>query len=199
MVESACGLVCLVLGWFLGSSFLSPPSVFSSLPSTMTWAPCPHGVRTRGKNSAVSILRARFKKAQAKPSFRPLFLQQRAPQGHSLNAQGAKVTSLRGAPLSSASPFSLSLPPLPDNRHASRTTDQLKGLCHKMGLFHGLLGRATTDSSGQGSDWLTINNAGFVLPLDMALLVTAWWVGRGLLTGSAALRSCADHADRLSL
>ena len=21
----------------------------SSLPSTMTWAPCPHGVRTRGK------------------------------------------------------------------------------------------------------------------------------------------------------
>ena len=32
--------------WFglvLGSSFLSPPSVCSSLP------PCPHGVRTRGK------------------------------------------------------------------------------------------------------------------------------------------------------
>ena len=49
MVESACGLGCLVLGWFLGSSFLSPPSAFSSLPSTMTWAPCPHGVRTRGK------------------------------------------------------------------------------------------------------------------------------------------------------
>ena len=40
--------------WFvlvLGSLFLSPPSVCSSLPSTMTWAPCPHGVRTRGKNS----------------------------------------------------------------------------------------------------------------------------------------------------
>ena len=54
MVESACGLGCLVLGWFLGSSFLSPPSVFSSLPSTMTWAPCPHGVRTRGKKQTYS-------------------------------------------------------------------------------------------------------------------------------------------------
>ena len=54
MVESACGLGCLVLGWFLGSSFLSPPSVFSSLPSTMTWAPCPHGVRTRGKKIFMS-------------------------------------------------------------------------------------------------------------------------------------------------
>ena len=57
MVESACGLGCLVLGWFLGSSFLSPPSVFSSLPSTMTWAPCPHGVRTRGKNALLQAVR----------------------------------------------------------------------------------------------------------------------------------------------
>ena len=56
MVESACGLGCLVLGWFLGSSFLSPPSVFSSLPSTMTWAPCPHGVRTRGKKKFSSTV-----------------------------------------------------------------------------------------------------------------------------------------------
>ena len=41
-------------GLVFGSSFLSPPSVFSSLPSTMTWAPCPHGVRTRGKKNSVS-------------------------------------------------------------------------------------------------------------------------------------------------
>ena len=39
--------VCLVWCWV--SLFLSPPSDCSSLPSTMTWAPCPHGVRTRGK------------------------------------------------------------------------------------------------------------------------------------------------------
>ena len=61
MVETACGLGCLVFGlafgvlvWFglvLGSLFLSPPSACSSLPSTMTWAPCPHGVRTRGKKT----------------------------------------------------------------------------------------------------------------------------------------------------
>ena len=31
------------------SLYFSPPSDCSSLPSTMTWAPCPHGVRTRGK------------------------------------------------------------------------------------------------------------------------------------------------------
>ena len=41
--------VCLVWCWV--SLFLSPPSDCSSLPSTMTWAPCPHGVRTRGKKS----------------------------------------------------------------------------------------------------------------------------------------------------
>ena len=35
-------------GLFLAVS-VPPPSVCSSLPSTMTWAPCPHGVRTRGK------------------------------------------------------------------------------------------------------------------------------------------------------
>ena len=50
--DGGVGLRAWVFGFwvgFLGSSFLSPPSVFSSLPSTMTWAPCPHGVRTRGK------------------------------------------------------------------------------------------------------------------------------------------------------
>ena len=31
------------------SLFLSPPSDCFSLPSMMTWAPCPHGVRARGK------------------------------------------------------------------------------------------------------------------------------------------------------
>ena len=35
------------------SLFFSPPSDCSSLPSTMTWAPCPHGVRTRGKKIRV--------------------------------------------------------------------------------------------------------------------------------------------------
>ena len=34
--------------WFL---LFSPPSGCFSLPSTMTWAPCPHGVRTRGKKT----------------------------------------------------------------------------------------------------------------------------------------------------
>ena len=33
------------------SLFFSPPSDCSSLPSTMTCAPCPHGVRTRGKKT----------------------------------------------------------------------------------------------------------------------------------------------------
>ena len=42
-----CCFVCLVWCWV--SLFLSPPSDCSSLPSMMTWAPCPHGVRTRGK------------------------------------------------------------------------------------------------------------------------------------------------------
>ena len=32
---------------FLGSSFFSPSSVFSSLPSTMTWAPRPHSWRKK--------------------------------------------------------------------------------------------------------------------------------------------------------
>ena len=36
----------------------SPPSDCISLPSMMTWAPCPHGVRTRGKK--------RSKKGKAK-------------------------------------------------------------------------------------------------------------------------------------
>ena len=40
--------------WFglvLGSLFLSPPSDCSSLPSTMTWAPCPHGPYSWKKNN----------------------------------------------------------------------------------------------------------------------------------------------------
>ena len=43
-----CG--CFVVG--LSLSF-SPPSDCFSLPSMMTWAPCPHGVRTRGKKEAL--------------------------------------------------------------------------------------------------------------------------------------------------
>ena len=37
--------------WFVVGLFLSfsPPSDCFSFPSMMTWAPCPHGVRTRGK------------------------------------------------------------------------------------------------------------------------------------------------------
>ena len=54
MVETrpvGCGLRSFWLVWFVFvlSLFFSPPSDCSSLPSTMTWAPCPHGVRTRGK------------------------------------------------------------------------------------------------------------------------------------------------------
>ena len=49
MVESACGLGCLVLGWFFGVFVPFSTICLSSLPSTMTWAPCPHGVCTRGK------------------------------------------------------------------------------------------------------------------------------------------------------
>ena len=43
------GFGCLF--WFvvgLSVSF-SPPSDCISFPSMMTWAPCPHGIRTRGK------------------------------------------------------------------------------------------------------------------------------------------------------
>ena len=50
MVETrpvGCGLFGFGLFWL--SLFFSPPSDCSSLPSTMTWAPCPHGVRTRRK------------------------------------------------------------------------------------------------------------------------------------------------------
>ena len=53
MVEFRPAGLGVWFGLVLGPSFLSPPSVCSSLPSTMTWAPCPHGVRTRGeKNSS---------------------------------------------------------------------------------------------------------------------------------------------------
>ena len=50
MVETrpvGCGLLGFGLCWL--SLFFSPPSDCSSLPSTMTWAPCPHGVRTHEK------------------------------------------------------------------------------------------------------------------------------------------------------
>ena len=40
-------LGCLVCCWLLLSS--SPPSDSFFFPSMMTWAPCPHGVRTCGK------------------------------------------------------------------------------------------------------------------------------------------------------
>ena len=42
------GCCFLLVG--LSLSF-SPPSDCISLPSMMTWAPCPHGVRTRGKKA----------------------------------------------------------------------------------------------------------------------------------------------------
>ena len=47
------GFVWFVVG--LSLSF-SPPSDCISLPSMMTWAPCPHGVRTRGKKFPASCL-----------------------------------------------------------------------------------------------------------------------------------------------
>ena len=54
-----------------------------------------------------------------------------------------------------------------------------------MGLFHGMLGRATTDFPGQESDLLTTNNAApakhpivtFATRCS-GLLVTVLWVGR---------------------
>ena len=53
---SACGLwlvfVWLVVGFSLS---YSPPSDCISPPSMMTWAPCPHGVRTRGKKRLLHI------------------------------------------------------------------------------------------------------------------------------------------------
>ena len=56
MVEFRPAGLGVWFGLVLGSSFLSPPSVCSSLPSTMTWAPCPHGVRTRGKKKVSEAL-----------------------------------------------------------------------------------------------------------------------------------------------
>ena len=49
------GLQCALFGFglFSLSLFFSPPSDCSFLSSTMTWAPCPHGVRTRGKKSSL--------------------------------------------------------------------------------------------------------------------------------------------------
>ena len=44
-------LAFLVVG---SSLFLSPPSGCLSFPSMMTWAPCPHGVRTRGKKKSTN-------------------------------------------------------------------------------------------------------------------------------------------------
>ena len=74
-----------------------------------------------------------------------------------------------------------------------------------MGLFHGLLSRATTDSPGQGSDLLATNNAALakhpitLSPLEaVALLVTVLWEGRGPFDMPRFTPSCADHANRLS-
>ena len=54
-----------------------------------------------------------------------------------------------------------------------------------MGLFHGMLGRATTDLPGQESDLLTTNNAAPAKHPNVTfatrrsgLLVTVLWVGR---------------------
>ena len=68
------------------------------------------------------------------------------------------VTSLRGNGITFVSkPLSLSLPPLSQSTClSSLSCNQLKGLCNEIGLFHGLL---TTDSAGQGSDWLTTNTS----------------------------------------
>ena len=47
---SACGLWLVLFLFVVGLSLsFSSPSDCISLPSMMTWAPCPHGVRTRGK------------------------------------------------------------------------------------------------------------------------------------------------------
>ena len=70
---------------------------------------------------------------------------------------------------------------------------------------------AITDSPGQGSDWLTTNNAGLALYLIIVIVpdhrfpfdaMASWsqlggW-GEAPLIGFAALRSCTDHAVRLS-
>ena len=54
MVETRpVGFGLFGFGLFWLSLFFSPPSDCSSLPSTMTWAPCPHGVRTRGKKKVL--------------------------------------------------------------------------------------------------------------------------------------------------
>ena len=61
---------------------------------------------------------------------------------------------------------------------------QVEGLCNEKGLFHGMLGRATTDFSGQESDVLTKNAAPAKHPFVTfatrcsGLLVTVLWVGR---------------------
>ena len=58
MVETRPGgsvLGCLVGCWVALSS--SPPSDCISFPSMMTWAPCPHGVRTRGKKKTYSLVK----------------------------------------------------------------------------------------------------------------------------------------------
>ena len=49
------GFVWFVVGLSLSSS---PPSDCISLPSMMTWASCPHGVRTRGKKKRAQTLAA---------------------------------------------------------------------------------------------------------------------------------------------
>ena len=58
--DSACGLWFAVvwLVWFvvgLSLSF-SPPSDCFSLPSMMTWAPCPHGVRISWKKTQLALV-----------------------------------------------------------------------------------------------------------------------------------------------
>ena len=65
---------------------------------------------------------------------------------------------------------------------------QLKGLCNEMGLFHDLLSRAATDSPGQGSDWLTINNAGLAKHLIIVLAIRCSGpLGHSLVDGARPL------------
>ena len=70
IIEQEAFLKCASLQK-VSTLFFSPPSDCSSLPSTMTWAPCPHGVRTRGKKStegfhSTSLLHATSSNTQAR-------------------------------------------------------------------------------------------------------------------------------------
>ena len=72
--------------------------------------------------------------------------------------------------------------------NSSLSCNQLKGLCNEMGFFHGLLGKATTDSPGQESDWLTINNAGLAKYLIIVFAIRCSGpLGHSLVGGARPL------------